>query len=125
MNDLTFEQDGIKQVEVDELKALLEKKSDIVFIDVRELDEYDQGHIPGIPLIPMNTIPQFANEMDKEQTYLFICRSGGRSQNVSLYMKEQGFQHVMNYSGGMLAWTGDVQTGPEWIVKDSKELKQK
>ncbi|KHF38439.1 rhodanese-like domain-containing protein [Halalkalibacter okhensis] len=121
---MAFEQDGIKQVEVEELKELVQSDSkDLMIIDVREVEEYEEAHIPGLPLIPMQTIPMVMDQLDKEQSYLFVCRSGSRSQNVALYLQNQGFKNVQNYFGGMLAWDGEVQSGPEWIVKDVKELK--
>ncbi|WP_227936778.1 rhodanese-like domain-containing protein [Alkalihalobacillus deserti] len=119
-----FEQDGIKQVDKEELKELVKSESGKpIIIDVRELEEYEEAHIPGLPLIPMGTIPTMIDQLDKEQSYLFVCRSGGRSQNVAMYLQNQGFKDVSNYYGGMLAWDGDVKAGAEWIVKDGKELK--
>ncbi|MFC0557739.1 rhodanese-like domain-containing protein [Halalkalibacter alkalisediminis] len=120
---MAFEQDGIKQVDKEELKELL--KSEVekpIIIDVRELEEYEEAHIPGLPLIPMGTIPTVIDQLDKDQSYLFVCRSGGRSQNVAMYLKNQGFKDVTNYNGGMLAWDGEVKTGAEWVVKEVKEL---
>lgn len=120
---MAFEQDGIIQVEANELQQLLESgKREPIIIDVREPVEYEEAHIPGLPLIPMQTIPGMIDQLDKESSYLFVCRSGSRSQNVALYMKEQGFEKVRNYAGGMLAWSGDTQTGLEWFVNDGKEL---
>lgn len=117
---MAFEQDGIVQVEVSELKDLL--NSDAIIIDVRELEEYDESHIPGVPLIPMNSIPQHMDKLDKEKSYVFVCRSGARSQNVALYLKEHGFSDVHNFSGGMLNWDGERNSGLEWVVKDPAEL---
>ncbi|KMK74751.1 rhodanese-like domain-containing protein [Alkalihalobacillus pseudalcaliphilus] len=116
-------QDGIKQIKENELKELLnENKSERIFIDVRELEEYDEFHIPGVPLMPMNTIPNYVSELEQDKEYVFICRSGGRSQNVALYLKEQGFDKVINFNGGMLSWTGEINQGPEWVVKSPGEL---
>jgi rhodanese-related sulfurtransferase len=64
------------------------------------------------------------DQLDKEESYLFVCRSGNRSQNVALYLQNQGFQNVQNYFGGMLAWDGEVKNGPEWIIRDVGELKK-
>ncbi|MFC0469364.1 rhodanese-like domain-containing protein [Halalkalibacter kiskunsagensis] len=122
---MAFEQDGIKQIEVSDLKELINNTTkEPIIIDVREVEEYEEAHIPGIPLIPMHTIPNVMDQLDKEQTYLFVCRSGNRSQNVALYLQNQGFENVQNYFGGMLAWDGEVKSGPEWIVSDVKELKK-
>jgi len=121
---MAFVQDGIKQVDKEELKELIKSETTKpIIIDVRELEEYEEAHIPGLPLIPMGTIPAVIEQLDKDQSYLFVCRSGGRSQNVAMYLKNHGFKDVSNYNGGMLAWDGEVNTGAEWVVKDVKELK--
>lgn len=116
---MAFELDGIEQVEETELAALLNEKGDeTIVVDVREPEEYEAGHIPGLPLLPMSSIPAVVAEMDKEKSYIFVCRSGSRSQNVALYLKDQGFRDVKNYAGGMLEWTGEVTSGLEWFVKE-------
>lgn len=121
---MAFELDGIEQVEETELAALLNEKGDeTIVVDVREPEEYEAGHIPGLPLLPMSSIPAVVAEMDKEKSYIFVCRSGSRSQNVALYLKDQGFRDVKNYAGGMLEWTGEVTSGLEWFVKDVQDRK--
>ncbi|MEN0644227.1 rhodanese-like domain-containing protein [Alkalicoccobacillus gibsonii] len=120
---MSFEEDGIVQIDQEELRELiLTGAKEPILIDVRELDEYEEGHIPGVPLIPMNTIPSFADDFDRTSSYVFICRSGKRSQNVARYLKEQGMLNVRNFAGGMLSWQGEVKEGLEWIVKQTDEL---
>ena len=122
---MNHEVDGVKQIKEDELQRLLQEgKKDRIFIDVREVEEYDEAHIPGVPLIPMSTFPAHVKDLDKDKEYVLICRSGGRSQNVACYLKDQGIDNVVNFSGGMLSWSGDVKDGSEWIVKDTKEIYQ-
>ncbi|PYZ93556.1 sulfurtransferase [Salipaludibacillus keqinensis] len=121
---MSFEHDGVNQVDKEELKKILAQSNpNQVVLDVREPDEYHSGHIPGVPLVPMHTIPNLLDGFDKEKEYIFICRSGNRSQNVSLFMKQQGFDQVTNYDGGMLAWDGDTKEGPEKQITTSDELK--
>lgn len=117
------ERDGIPQIEATELEQLLSTKGDdTIIVDVREVEEYVEGHIPNIPLVPMSSIPTVIDEFDKNKEYVFVCRSGGRSQNVSLYFKDQGFENVINFSGGMLSWHGETNEGMENVVKDIKDL---
>lgn len=106
--------DGVNQIDAEELQTLLKDEGKkIQFIDVREPHEYEAGHIPGVPLIPMNTIPAKLSELNKDETYVFICRSGSRSHQVSKYLQMQGFSDVSNFYGGMLSWKGDVKPGSE------------
>jgi rhodanese-related sulfurtransferase len=104
------EMDGVIQYSVDELKGLLTTGTARV-IDVRTDEEYEEGHIPGIPLRTMQTLLDWVGELDRDESYVFVCRSGSRSQRVASYLKEQGFSHVANYAGGMMAWNGEVKSG--------------
>lgn len=123
---MAFEKEGIAQIEFEELQKIVEDKDRAqVIIDVREPDEYDEGHIPGIPLIPMHTIPAVISEFDKDKEYIFVCRSGGRSQNVAKFFIENGFDKVTNYAGGMLAWDADKNTGLEKVITNIEELYKK
>lgn len=99
--------DGIPQYSVDEVKKMIAEGSAQV-IDVRTPEEYDEGHIPGVPLHPMQDVTDWVGQLVPSGTYVFICRSGGRSQRVAEYVKAQGFGRIANCTGGMLAWTGDV-----------------
>lgn len=123
---MSYEKEGITQIEFEELQKLVEEKQkDQIIIDVREPDEYDEGHIPNIPLIPMHTIPAIISEFDKDKEYIFVCRSGGRSQNVAKFFKENGFDKVNNYAGGMLAWEAPKNTGLENVVQNVGDLYKK
>ncbi|WP_017726871.1 rhodanese-like domain-containing protein [Halalkalibacterium ligniniphilum] len=121
---MAFVQDGIEQIEAEELKALLKYKETMI-IDVREPDEYEEGHIPGVPLIPMSTIPKVAEQFDQSKSYVFVCRSGSRSHHVALFLKDQGIENVKNYYGGMLAWTGELAYGLERVIQEMNELYEK
>lgn len=76
-------------------------------IDVRGPDEFvgELGHIKGAKLITLGLeLHQFFETAPKEENYLFVCRSGGRSTQASLMAKAKGFSHVTNLAGGMLHW---------------------
>ncbi len=105
---MPFHFDGIVQYSKEELKDILQQQSAHV-IDVRTPEEYEAGHIPGVPLKPMQEVLDWMNELNPRDAYVFVCRSGSRSQQVAAFLQEQGFAHVANYSGGMLAWDGEVE----------------
>src|SRR5690606_26471434 len=120
---MSYEIAGIKQYEAHELKEILEtKEPNQVIIDVREPEEYDAAHIPNVPLIPLQQLPTFVDQLDKNYEYIFVCRSGNRSQHAALFLKQSGFSNVSNYADGMLGWTGDVKTGMEKVVQDVADL---
>ncbi|WP_078595256.1 rhodanese-like domain-containing protein [Evansella clarkii] len=120
---MPYELEGVNQVETEELKEILENDdNEKVILDVREPEEYEAGHIPGIPLVPMHTIPELVEAFREDKEYVLICRSGNRSQKVSLFLKANGIERVTNFNGGMLSWDGDIKAGKEHHLKSEKEL---
>lgn len=88
-----------------ELHKLLSSGEEIVFIDVRNPDEYDADNL-GAKLMPL---PEFASLTDEleglEDTDIYIhCRSGARSGNAKQYLESLGFNKVHNVLGGILAY---------------------
>ncbi|PTL37787.1 rhodanese-like domain-containing protein [Alkalicoccus saliphilus] len=121
---MTKEVSGVKQVDKEQLKDILkDENSGQIVIDVREPEEYEAGHIPGVPLVPMSTIPDLAEGFDQEKEYVFICRSGNRSQRVSEFLKAHGYTGAVNFEGGMLEWDGDKKEGDEVQLTSVDELK--
>ncbi len=84
--------------------AVLKERDDVVVLDVREQWEYDEGHIPGVVHIPMNNIPMVLDQIPTDKTVIVTCRSGNRSDQVTAYLRQNGFDKVHNMSGGILSW---------------------
>ena len=87
-------------------QELMEKRGEVEMIDVRRPDEYtgELAHIDGTRLVTLET--DFESElpkMDSSKTYVFICRSGGRSSSATLMAREKGITSF-NMEGGMLRW---------------------
>ncbi|MFJ7744481.1 rhodanese-like domain-containing protein [Peribacillus sp. NPDC097295] len=97
----------IKIITPEEVEAKVEAGEAIELVDVREDEEVQEGMIEGAKHIRMNDIPANLDYFDKEKEYIFICRSGRRSENVCHYLQEQGYK-VTNMDGGMMHWTGEV-----------------
>ena len=72
-------------------------------LDVREPFEWEQGTLPGATLISMGEIPERMSELDTDEALLVVCRSGGRSQQVAMYLSMNGHARVANMAGGMKA----------------------
>lgn len=120
---MAFMYEGVKQIELNELKDILKtKKGNVFVIDVRELEEYDAFHIPGIPLIPMPSIPNVLSGLKKDKEYIFVCRSGNRSHHVARFLKQNGIEGAHNFYGGMISWDEEVQTGLENVITDVSNL---
>jgi rhodanese-related sulfurtransferase len=96
-----------KAITSKELQEKLEAGEKLHLIDVREDYEVAYGKIPGAMHIPMNTIPEQLQHLDKEKEYIIICAAGVRSEMVCRYMHEKGFK-VVNMEGGMYSWEGEL-----------------
>lgn len=98
----------MKEITAKELQQLLDNGEELNLIDVREVDEVKEGHIPGITHIPLGLLEFRMNELDKNKPYIMICRSGGRSGKATQFLQGHGFD-ATNMAGGMLAWEGKVE----------------
>ncbi|MEZ0392966.1 MAG: rhodanese-like domain-containing protein [Pseudobdellovibrionaceae bacterium] len=94
---------GVQDIDPRELAT---KKDQVLMIDVRQPEEYqgDLGHIPGSRLIALDTLPEHIQEIPKDRSVVFVCRSGGRSARAAAYAMEHGLTEVYNLKGGMILW---------------------
>jgi thioredoxin len=99
-------QAGLQDVSATEFQSQLSSSDDKQIIDVRTLDEYNNGHIEGAILadISSNLFQEVATKLDKDKPVFVYCLSGGRSSAAANQLKEMGFKSITNLSGGMLAW---------------------
>ena len=79
-------------------------------VDVREKWELDVASIPDVRHIPMGEVPARLAELDPHQEIVVMCRSGGRSMQVAQFLARNGFENVANLTGGILAWSRDVDS---------------
>ena len=81
---------------------------DYLLVDVRQPDEYIQGHIPGSKLMPLDELESHLSELPEDKDLFFYCRSGARSQAAAIISLDSGiaFQKVHNLIGGMMGWDG-------------------
>ncbi|MDN4494794.1 rhodanese-like domain-containing protein [Ureibacillus aquaedulcis] len=98
----------MKEITPQEVQQRLENGENLNLIDVREVDEVQAGHIPGITHIPLGSLESRTHELDKTKPYIMVCRSGGRSGKATEYLQSQGFD-ATNMNGGMLKWEGKVE----------------
>jgi molybdopterin/thiamine biosynthesis adenylyltransferase/rhodanese-related sulfurtransferase len=97
------------EVTVQEMKRALDHPElNIRVIDVREPDEYEICHVEGVPQIPLSVLNQRFTELDPNQQLYIHCKSGVRSMKALNFLREQGFKHVKNVKGGILAWADEI-----------------
>ena len=97
-----------KKITSDEAKKMMETQKAIV-VDVRTLEEYNEGHIPNAISVPLETIENEAETKlkNKDDLILVYCRSGRRSREAALKLIEKGYTNVIDF-GGIQDWNGEV-----------------
>ena len=86
-------------------------------LDVREPDEWAAGHAPGAHHLPMMEVPARIAEIPSDADVVVVCRSGGRSAQVTAYLMQHGWDNVRNLAGGMGAWQ---DAGRELVSEDGQ-----
>ena len=81
-------------------------------LDVRETWECQLASIAPagceVLIMPMQTIPARLMELDKSRPIACLCHPGGRSMQVASFLEQQGFSNITNISGGIHAWSNQV-----------------
>lgn len=99
---------------VHEVKAMLEANhQDLVLLDCREVVEYETARIEGAILVPLSQIQQHHETLRETQDkhVVVYCHHGGRSLQLTQWLRKQGFPRVQNMAGGIDAWA--IQIDPE------------
>ena len=97
-----------KKITSDEAKKMMETQKAIV-VDVRTLEEYNEGHIPNAISVPLETIENEAEAKlkNKDDLILVYCRSGRRSREAALKLIEKEYTNVIDF-GGIQDWNGEI-----------------
>ena len=82
---------------------VLNQKEDITILDVREVDEFQEGHIEGALNAPLSTLENGYEQLDSSKRYYVICQGGMRSERACQFLETKGFD-VVNVVGGMNQW---------------------
>ena len=127
----TFGAYGYQDISSLEVFQKLEKGDEMVIVDVRELWEYNSGHIPSAINMPWNSgvLEERYAELPTGTDIIVVCRSGNRSVSASLFLDGREFEGVFNMLGGMLDWEWEVVVpgqgahhhGPGWIRRNSSD----
>jgi rhodanese-related sulfurtransferase len=98
---------GVRSMTTDEVAQLQSRDTAIVFLDVRNVDEWNSctGHLKNAILIPLQTLHDQINRLHKFRDRLIVvyCRSGNRSGKAAKFLSDSGFSTV-NLRGGMREW---------------------
>ena len=97
---------GFTPISPQKAKEMMDAGQELLILDVREQDEYDNGHIPGAVLMPVGSIDEdTAAEVipEKDSAVLVCCRSGNRSKTASSALAELGYTNIYEF-GGINTW---------------------
>jgi sulfur-carrier protein adenylyltransferase/sulfurtransferase len=106
----TMTEQETPEITPSELKSRLDRGERLTIIDVREPHEWDIGNLEpqGARLIPLGDLPERFEEIDRSDTVVLQCRSGARSERALHFLRERGYQQLLNLRGGILAWSDEV-----------------
>lgn len=92
------------EIEVEELDRRRKAGDGPVVLDVREPWEFALCAIDGSLHIPMNGLPGRVDELPKNRDVVVVCHHGGRSAQVTMWLRSKGFDRAINLDGGVDAW---------------------
>ena len=94
------------EITPEEVQAKLDRSESFTLLDVREPWEVQTAAISMAKLIPMGDVPSRAHqELDPEEHIVVVCHHGVRSMNVTVWLRQQGFENVQSMRGGIDAWS--------------------
>jgi rhodanese-related sulfurtransferase len=97
------------EITPEEVKAKLDQQDRFTLVDVREPWEIATAGIAGAKLMPMGEVPSRAHqELDPEESIVVLCHHGVRSMNVTVWLRQQGFEKAQSMNGGIDAWSRRV-----------------
>jgi rhodanese-related sulfurtransferase len=97
------------EITPEEVKGALDAGEPLVLLDVREPWEFETARIAGAKLIPMGDVPSRAHqELDPEERVVVVCHHGVRSMNVTVWLRQQGFEKAQSMRGGIDRWSRRV-----------------
>ena len=107
----------VKEATPQQVAELL-RGEDVQLADVREKDEWDQGHLPGAVHVPKSFLEQWAEDRipDKSKTTVLYCAGGVRSAMAADTLSQLGYTKVISMSGGFNRWK---DSGLAWVTPES------
>ena len=98
----------VTEIDVKTLNEKILNKEDFILIDVRTDSEYYLSNIKQAIHIPMNTIPENLESLDKSKEIIVQCKSGIRSEKVCEFLLNNNYKNVKNLKGGIVAWAKEI-----------------
>jgi rhodanese-related sulfurtransferase len=91
----------VREVNPEELRG---RSSDAAVVDVREPEEFINGHVPGAVNLPQADLATKLNEVPRDRPIFVICQGGFRSLRAAQFLTQCGISNVASVKGGTEAW---------------------
>jgi rhodanese-related sulfurtransferase len=93
---------AVDTINVDEAYQLYQEGT--AFLDVRTQEEWQEAHIPGATLLPLDQLESQVGSLPKDQDIVIYCRTGNRSNQAARILMEAGFDRIQDMGGGIESW---------------------
>lgn len=90
-------------VTAEQARELIEKRL-LVILDVRTVQEFEDGHVEGAINMPVDDLEQRLEELDRNDEMLVYCRTGNRSTRAVQILRENGFNKIYHMADGIVGW---------------------
>ena len=100
-----------KDISIDESKKLINDGEVTLILDVRNEDEFAEGHLKNAIQIPVKELKENLSDIEKfkDELVLVYCRSGKKSAEAINILKENGFKNLVHMKDGISKWDGEVE----------------
>ncbi|MEL7660900.1 rhodanese-like domain-containing protein [Acetobacterium wieringae] len=100
---------SVNKITAEEAKVMIDEGKNLVILDVRTQEEYNEGHIENAVLIPDTEISAKSSTVlaDSNQTILVYCRTGRRSAEAAKKLVDLGYSNIYDF-GGIVDWPYEV-----------------
>ncbi len=100
---------GLTTIDGPQLETFMADGKKLVIVDVREIELFAAGHIPGAINIPYDDAkPRIVKELLPQDRIVFVCHGGPMGDELGTLLAGRGYGSVHNLKGGMKKWNGPV-----------------
>ncbi|HKW88293.1 MAG TPA: rhodanese-like domain-containing protein [Candidatus Acidoferrales bacterium] len=96
------------EIEPSEVKQLLDRGEEILFVDVRETWEHQLCRIEGSQLIPLGQLASSLAAFESAEDVVLFCHSGRRSLDAAAWLRSQGVSGARSMAGGIDRWSREI-----------------
>ncbi|KKO19407.1 MAG: rhodanese-like domain-containing protein [Candidatus Brocadia sp.] len=100
-------QTTVRNISPGQAREILEKSQDAYILDVRTKEEYNESHLKGANLIPIQELEQNISKIPKDKIIVVHCASGKRSAKACAMLKDKGLKELCNVEGGIKQWKAE------------------